>query len=166
MQLSERLAEAVRLVREACVQCAAEIVKLPDNPNVQRLPGSGQAMVISSAIVFKRDRWDSFFHDWPAQYNYVAELLQRRRFSALRDLLAGHGYRDPSHGLRSFAPEVIERVKAITGDLSLAFDELDAGGVDRMVASRGVAAMPKTDAAGNLIERNEPRQLARNRFGP
>lgn len=145
--LSEHLTRALSLIDAAVADAAARVVAGPDNPAIRRLSGSnegagegagtgpGNTGVIAFAINFSEigrrglsssGSWDPFSHDWLAQYRYARELLEKRRFAALRDLLSGGGYRDPSHGMRVFAVEVIEHIKGITGDLRQAVALTDA----------------------------------------
>jgi predicted transposase YbfD/YdcC len=91
------------------------------------MPGATSAFVISSKDLFAgKGQWDVFYHDWKAQYRYVRELLTKRKFAALRTLLREEMYSDPSHGRRSLAPEVIAKIKDITGDLLTAVDATNA----------------------------------------
>lgn len=143
--LSEHLTRALKLIDAAVADAAARVVAGPDNPAIRRLggasegtgegAGTGNTGVIAFAINFSEigrrglsssGSWDPFSHDWLAQYRYARELLEKRRFAALRDLLSGGGYRDPSHGMRVFAAEVIEHIKGITGDLRQAVALTDA----------------------------------------
>lgn len=144
--LADMLAAAMKLIDEACDEAAKRIGEQPDNPAVERV-GNGKGFVISSSEVFKTDNWDVFRHDWLAQYRHVQQLLQDRKFGALSELLSHGSYYKASHGRRFFAPEVIENVKRITGDLRAAVKHVDATQVSKTVES---------DVE---IERAEPRQL-------
>lgn len=163
--LTERLANALRLVDEAITKASVQLAEGPDNPRVQRFSGSASAFTVKLSDLTTRARmpgergtgsvhrssWSVFDHDWLAQYRYARELLEARRFAALRELLAGGGYRDSSHGWRAFAPEVIEHIKAITGDLQDAVSLTDAR---RM---RDVKPVQSEEA---LFVIAEPRQLS------
>lgn len=165
--LTARLSEALRLVDEAIVDASSRLGQQPDNPAIQRVGGSSGAFVIklsdmttTKSLLGKpgeepkritRTSWSVFDHDWLAQYRYARELLESRRFSALRELLSNGSYRDPSHGMRFFAPEVIDNIKRITGDLRDAVSLTDAR---RM---RDPREMPEGDRSD--IELAEPRQL-------
>jgi hypothetical protein len=122
--LTELLDEALKRIDDAIADVSGQLDTQPDNPKIKRASGSVSAFVISSKDI--GDRWDPFYHDWKSQYAYVRELLEKRRFSALRTLLQAQMYRDPSHGTRTLAPEVIENVKGLTGDLLVAASKLDA----------------------------------------
>lgn len=124
MNITERLHVALRELEAAIEEAGDQLKQQPDNPAIKRIGDSRiRAFVIQSSTLFRSPYpWDPFFHDWKAQYEYAYELLKKRRFAALRDLLQAQTYLDPSHGRRSFAPEVIEHVKAITGDLLNADD--------------------------------------------
>lgn len=160
--LSERLAHALALIDEAIADAAGKLGTGPDNPAIRRIGGADKKLVafgINFSELGRAGRagsWDPFTHDFLAQYRYARELVEKRKFSALRDLLAGHTYRDLSHGLRTFAPEVIEHVKAITGDLSAAVALTDA---NRM----RVKALDAPLAAGPVVVSAEPRQLMSRR---
>jgi hypothetical protein len=163
--LSERLADALRLVDEAIASASQQLANGPDNPRIQRLSGSVSAFTVKLSDLTTRARmpgergtgsvnrssWSVFDHDWLAQYRYARELLEARRFAALRELLAGGGYRDSSHGWRAFAPEVIEHVKAITGDLQTAVSLTDA---------KRMKDEAPTEGEGPLFVTAEPRQLS------
>lgn len=181
--LSERLAAALALIDEAIVDASARLKGQPDNPRIKRIgdPEKGaSAFCINFSDVLQRgNQWDVFTHDWLAQYRYARELIETRRFGALAELLSTGSYRDRSHGRRSFAPEVIERVKAITGDLLLVVSLSNAVGLAR--ASKAVEGSDESGAApgglagpadengivrrhiggGVVVETAEPRQLAR-----
>lgn len=167
--LTDRLADALRLVDEAITSASEQLADGPDNPRVKRLPGSVSAFEIKLSDLTSRARmpgergtgpvhrasWSVFDHDWLAQYRYARELLEARRFAALRELLAGGGYRDTSHGWRAFAPEVIGHIKAITGDLQDAVSLTDA---KRMKDER------TAPCEGALFVTAEPRQLSGKQF--
>lgn len=120
--LTARLAEALRLVDEAVTDAIKKVEGLPDNPRINRI--SERSFSIRFSDLGKS--LSVFDHDWLAQYRYVQELLQKRKFWALKELLSNGSYRDGSHGLRCFAPEVIENLKRITGDLLAAEKLTDA----------------------------------------
>lgn len=163
--LTARLADALRLVDEAIAEASEQLANGPDNPRVQRFSGSVSAFTVKLSDLTTRARmpgergtgpvhrtsWSVFDHDWLAQYRYARELLESRRFAALRDLLAGGGYRDASHGWRAFAPEVIEHIKAVTGDLRAAVSLTDA---KRMKDEQ------PAPSEGELFVTAEPRQLS------
>jgi len=163
--LTERLADALRLVDEAITKASEQLAAGPDSPRVQRLSGSVSAFAVRLSDLTTRARmpgergtgpvqrtsWSAFDHDWLAQYRHARELLEARRFAALRQLLAGGGYRDTSHGWRTFAPEVIGHIKAITGDLQDAVSLTDA---KRMKCERPVPP------EGALLVTAEPRHLS------
>jgi hypothetical protein len=143
--LSTRLAHALALIDEAIVDASSKLGSGPDNPAIKRhsdVPGLN-AFSIRLSDIMKGGRstsgkLDPFTHDWLAQYRYARELVEKRKFAALRDLLAGQTYRDLSHGLRTFAPEVIEHIKAITGDLRAAVELTDASRLARTTAEAQV----------------------------
>lgn len=163
--LSERLAYALALIDEAIADAASKLGTGPDNPAIRRIGGADKKLIafnVNSSELGRAGRtgsWDPFSHDWLAQYRYARELVEKRKFSALRDLLSGHTYRDLSHGLRTFAPQVIEHVKAITGDLQAAVALTDA---NRLTA-KALAASPHHDGSGNEVVSAEPRQLMSRR---
>ena len=142
-KLAELLIQALALFEGAIEEARVELVKQGDNPKIdRRFPNAPNVFVISSSVLGANQKWDPFAHDWVAQYRYAADLLQTRRFAALEKLLEGSGYRDASHGMRTFAPEVIERIKAITGDLRLAVQ--DTGGNSYVQAATTVARRART----------------------
>jgi hypothetical protein len=151
--LSSRLARALALVDEAITEAAARLEAQPDNPAITRHTPAGSkltAFTINLSDIAKAGgrstgSWDPFSHDWLAQYRYARDLIVARRFTALRDLLAGLGYRDPSLGYRSLAPEVVERIRAITGDIRFAVEVTDLRGL-RSHALVGSAAAPERRA--------------------
>lgn len=165
--LTDHLYRALALIDVAVSEAAAKVSAGPDNPAVHRIRGAGNiiAFTINFSDIGRRKgsaSWDPFSHDWLAQYRYAKELIEKRKFSVLRDLLAGGTYRDPSHGIRVFAPEVIEHVKAITGDLRAAVALTDAS---RMATQEWDTCLD-SDSDGNSIIRSEPRQLAGRQLGP
>lgn len=115
--LTVRLRAALLLLNEAIEGARDRIVEGgPDNPAVQRLGGS--AMAVPMSELTRMRSWDAFAHDWQAQYKCAAELLERRRFVALRELIETGRFRDGSEGVRRFAPEVIDHIRRIVGDLA------------------------------------------------
>lgn len=165
--LAARLNEALRLVDEAIADAATRLGQQPDNPAIQRVGGATGAFVIRLSDMtttknlltkpgeepkrVSRTSWSVFDHDWLAQYRYARKLLETRRFSALREMLANGSYRDPSHGLRFFAPEVIDNIKRITGYLRNAVSLTDARRMGDALD------MPEPDRSN--IDVAEPRQL-------
>lgn len=139
--LTSALAKALELVSAAVDDAAARVVCGPDNPAIRRHSTQVTAFSINFSELGKcqtsarkpgqpckpgTGNWDPFFYDWKAQYRYAQELLEGRKFGALRSLLTSEGYRDPSRGFCVFAPEVIAHIKAITGDLQEAISLADA----------------------------------------
>lgn len=108
--LSERLKEVEALLDQAIVKAGIRVDQGPSNPAA--MPLAGGAFVVRSSAMFASDNWSVFFHDWKAQYAHVKELLGAHKFSELRVLLDGKAV-----GQQKLAPEVIEYVKKITGDL-------------------------------------------------
>ncbi len=165
--LTERLAEALRLVDLAIQDASQQLQSQPDNPAIHRVSDRVSAFVLPLSEMTMRTRragevggppgsrgprtsWSPFDHDWLAQVRYARELLELRRFSALRALLSGGGYRDPSHGFRTFAPEVIENISRITGDLRAAVEMTD---------SRRMRDPDEATAVREGGDTSEPRQL-------
>lgn len=146
--LADALAAAMKQIDAACEDAAKRIGEQPDNPAVRRLDASKNAFVIQASEVFESKNWDVFRHDWLAQYRHIQQLLADHKFGALSELLQTGSWYHASHGRRFFAPEVIENVKRITGDLRSAVKNVDATQVAK------VAAMDDVE-----IERAEPRQL-------
>lgn len=123
--LADRIRHALALIEVAVTEAKQKIGQQLDNPRIERrFENAKSAFVVDSKVLNDTSRWDVFFHDWTSQYRYAAELLEKRRFSALEKLLSGQSYSDSSHGTKAFAPEVIERVSAITGDLRHAISRL------------------------------------------
>lgn len=173
--LSDRVREVLDLLDAAIADACKQLEAQPDNPLIRRF---GAGRVVAFAINFSDlgisgrngTSWSVFEHDHLAQYRYARELLESRRFSALRDLLASRSYHDRSNGVKAFAPEVIDRIKAITGDLAdleravgarhLGKDTASGSAPDDNGVSRRV--LP----SGVVVESAEPRQTPRTRVRP
>lgn len=126
--LAERIQHALVMIEIAASETQKQISIQADNPKIQkRFEGCPSAFVVESSQLAIAGKWDVFSHDWKNQYDYASELIRKRQFSALEHLLSGHSYRDKSSGLKSFAPEVIEKISAITGDMRLAIQRI--GGI-------------------------------------
>lgn len=148
--LTSRLAEALLLVDTVIAETVTQLAEMPDNPKITRVGTDVRAFRISSADVFASNKWDPFFHDGLLQYGYAKELMESRRFAALRILLQAQTHLDPSHGRRTFAPEVIARLKEVTGDLLIAERILGVGALDKPIGAA------RKDATGKLGQRRRP----------
>jgi hypothetical protein len=135
--LTERLAEAMRLIDEAIADARSRLATQADNPAIHRLTQRAFVLPLSEVLSRKvgagavrpRVSWAAFDHDWLAQYEHARELLAKRHFGALQEMLSNGGYRSASHGFRGFAPEVVENIKRITGDLRSAVKLTDMRGM-------------------------------------
>lgn len=123
--LTSLLAQAEALTAQAVAQCAAQLRALPGNPAANSLSDTPRAFVMSSSAMFGNSggRWDVFFHDWPSQYDEVAKLLESRNFAKVRELLTGERVELARQGRTSLAPQVIENIRAVTGNLLLTPEE-------------------------------------------
>lgn len=156
--LNSQLARALEMIELAGAEAAASIASGPDNPAIKRIGAAG------FAELRRRDGWDVFRHDWVSQYRFAAGLIRGKRFTVLRDLLAAGSVREPGYGLRQFAPEVIDRIRAITGDMRLAANLTGAP------STTAVGSMPdefgvveRVTEGGAAAISHEPRQLRRRR---
>jgi len=133
--LAQALSDADQLIANATSQISGLIDAIGrdrDNPGIQRFPGAVNGYVTSlstlksaknakppsggpsSASTF---RMDPFFHDWRAQYTMVKELVESRRFGAVKDLLEGKKIEHEARGRVDLAPEVIENLSNVIGNL-------------------------------------------------
>ena len=112
-ELNETMA-LVEFIR-AEIQCA--ITNLPDNPNIKRV--NQQCFTMSSADMMKDNptmRLDPFFHDFKAQYKYIAEAIERARpenIVPLLEKIAIDGNHKSTTGLKTFHPQVILHLKRL-----------------------------------------------------
>lgn len=113
MDIEEKLRAAQILKQEVLADIQAFCDKLPDNPNIRRLPGSPSAFVLSSRNLSSDLVLSPFYYDHKRQFSKIAELVQLAvrtgGTSAMQDLLM-HG--KDKEGNR-YAPEVIEQVKPL-----------------------------------------------------
>lgn len=63
--------DGIRALRD---KISAMVVGLPDNPDITRLPGSGNCFVMSSRN-FSTTNWSPFYYDFKAQYQKVIEII-------------------------------------------------------------------------------------------
>lgn len=120
--LTSQLAAAEALMAQAIADACSKLRALPGNPATTPVGnGSVKAFTVSSSSVFGSPglRMDAFFHHWQSQYEAVAKLLEKRNFARVRELLEGKTVEVPGQGRTSLAPQVIENIKAVTGDLLL-----------------------------------------------
>lgn len=109
--LSQRLKDIAALLDHAIAEAATRVGQGPANPAALALPG-GRGFTMRSSAFGASDNWSVFFHDWKAQYEHVKTLLLAKKFSELRVMLDGKSVTN-----QKLAPNVIEYVKKITGDL-------------------------------------------------
>lgn len=110
--LADAIKAAQDLLDQAIAEAGEKVEAGQDNPAIKRNEG-GKSFVISSSAMFGSDNWSAFFHDWKAQYRFVKELLEAKRFTDLQKMLDGK-----TVDQRKLAPQVIEHVKTITGKLA------------------------------------------------
>lgn len=112
--LAERIQEAHRLIREAAVEAASLVREGPENPKIKRL--TPLTFTMSSSDL--GSDWSPFFHDWPAQYLRLADLILDQQFGKLHSILETGVLRDRPGKSERFAPEVVARLKNAVGDLT------------------------------------------------
>lgn len=121
--LTQQLQQVHAALRQAANDSAAKVRGEPDNPAIQRVAGSARAFTLRSSDL--GSNWSPFFHDWKAQYDLVAKLLEERKFGAVREILQTGKHRQggSAHGTQQLAEPVVQRIRAIVGDLQLPDDE-------------------------------------------
>lgn len=92
-------------IREGLI---AKIMELPDNPRIERLPGSAKAFSISSRDLGKN--WSVAHHDFKHQYELLVVELNRKRFDAivpfLESIVETGRYRSIGGALYTVHPDV------------------------------------------------------------
>jgi hypothetical protein len=154
MTLSDRLQEALRLIRAAVVEAAADVRQGPQNPKIGTSSQSPRAFVLDSREIFRTGVWTPEYHDWGWQYQRAAEMLEKQQFSKIKDLLRqGHLY--SGHARISFAPEVVARLRSIVGDLP---DSNEAAAPDDLIAPAAAlrAALPPGSEAATALNAASP----------
>jgi len=100
---------------------ADEILQLPDNPNIRRLPTNPHAFVMRSKDVFnvdnKYDRIDVFFHDFKAQYEALAKIIEHSTpenvLKNLQKVVETGRHTQASLAHHHFNPAVLKHLKAL-----------------------------------------------------
>ena len=121
--LTQQLLRINAALREAAIEAADQVRAQPDNPAIQRIGGSVRAFTMRSSDL--GNNWTPFFHDWKAQYELVATLLEERKFGTVREILNTGKHRSGStaHSTQQLAEPVLERIRSIVGDLQLPDEE-------------------------------------------
>lgn len=121
--LTQQLLRIDAALRAAATEAAGQVRAQPDNPAIQRAGGSLRMFTMRSSDL--GNNWTPFFHDWKAQYELVATLLEERKFGAVREILNTGKHRSggTAHSTQHLAEPVLERIRSIVGDLQLPDDE-------------------------------------------
>ena len=114
--LAAHLAKARRELLEVAQGSAQQVRAGQDNPAIRRI--SANSFTMGSKDLGTAN-WSPFFHDWAAQYERLAELIETQKFSALAQVIQTGKLREASmrSGLH-FAPQVVEHLRAVVGDLA------------------------------------------------
>lgn len=119
--LAERLQQARALIDAAVADSTSRVKAGGDNPAIVRgIGGNGSRLsfTMSSSALSGGVPWTPFFHDWKAQYERVAELIEARQFASVADILEKGQFRDRNrHHAERFAPEVVAHLQTALGDL-------------------------------------------------
>ena len=104
----------------------AAILSLPDNPRLQRISNHPRCFTMSSKDVFAPNKYgftdmriknnlSVFFHDFKAQYEKLAEVVEKARpenvLPSLQAIIANG--RTEGRDYNNFHPDVIANLKAI-----------------------------------------------------
>lgn len=116
--LASSIARAIADLTAAANEAAEKLAGGPDNPAIKR---SGPRTLTIAMKDMGLKNWTPFYHDWKAQYNELAEMLRAHRFAAVADA-ATTGSIKSKGGKRDLAPEVVQRLRAIIGDVREVLD--------------------------------------------
>lgn len=114
--LKARLNSTNKEVQRIREEIHTAIMNLPDNPKINRINKS--CFTVSSKDVFgsPKSRLDVFYHDFPKQYEKIAELIDSCHSENIIDILEGiisNGYCKHFGQLYNFHPSVITNLKTI-----------------------------------------------------
>lgn len=68
IEMSKKMAKIRRKIVDA-------ILKLPDNPDIERLGDGGNCFQINSSVLGTENNWSPHYHDFRAQYRLICGVI-------------------------------------------------------------------------------------------